>query len=59
MSEKFLYCKWCMVDTPVYSVVGHKEGEMDLACSNCGKQIARLKKDKLGEWKLDVSFYSE
>ncbi len=59
MSNKFLYCKWCMQEHAVFPMQGHKKDFMDLGCSNCNKQIARLKLNEHGEWELDGTFYSE
>lgn len=48
-----------MEENAVYPMEGHKKGFMDLGCSNCLKQIARLKIKADGEWELDGTFYSE
>ncbi len=58
MSEqKVLYCRVCLIEQPVYPMAGHKIGEMDLGCTVCKTQISRLKKNVLGAWELDPTFY--
>lgn len=55
--DRMLYCPTCMCDREVYSATGHRQDEMNLHCVECGFFVARIKKNRNGDWDLDLSVY--
>lgn len=55
--DRMLLCSLCMMEVEVFSAAGHKPGEMNLHCINCGQFVARLIKDFQGQWTLDLTVY--
>jgi len=57
--ETVLYCRKCLVETPVYPMRDHPLGCIDLGCKVCGTFLTRLKKSYRDEWEIDPTVYQK